>query len=49
VEIMPLYILNDRMKLWSYFTRPGARAAWTEGHTFRSWAERYVEGVLSLL
>jgi aminoglycoside phosphotransferase (APT) family kinase protein len=46
---MPLYILNDRMKLWSFFTRPGSRADWTEGKTFRGWATRYVEGVLALL
>ena len=46
--LMPLYILNDRMKFWSFFTRPGARAEWTEGKTFRGWAERYSDGVLSL-
>jgi aminoglycoside phosphotransferase (APT) family kinase protein len=46
--LMPLYVLNDRMKLWNFFTRPGVRAAWTEGTTFRGWAERYSEGILSL-
>ncbi|HXC55329.1 MAG TPA: aminoglycoside phosphotransferase family protein [Rhizomicrobium sp.] len=48
-DLMPLYILNDRMKIWGYFTRPGARAAWSEGKTFREWAARYVDGVVALL
>jgi hypothetical protein len=37
------------MKLWEFFTRPEARAAWSRGKTFRGWAERYVDGLLILL
>jgi len=47
--LLPLYVINDRMKFWEFFTRPGARAAWSRGKTFREWAERYVDGLLSLL
>lgn len=47
--VMPLYVMNDRLKLWEYFTRPGARAGWTQQKTFRTWCERYVAGVLALL
>ena len=46
---IPLYVINDRMKLWEYFTRPESRASWTEGKTFRGWAERYVDDILRLL
>lgn len=44
-----LYVINDRMKLWAHFTKPGLRAAWTTGRGFRGWAERYLEGVLELV
>lgn len=46
---MTLYVLNDRMKLWEYFTRPTHPADWLKGHTFRSWAQRYVDGILKVL
>jgi len=48
-ELLPLYVMNDRMKFWQFFSQPSTRAAWTVGKTFRGWAERYVEGVLGLL
>lgn len=48
-ELMPLYVVNDRMKFWAFFTQPGARAAWTQGKTFRGWAQRYIDGILQLL
>jgi hygromycin-B 7''-O-kinase len=46
---MALYLINDRMKLWEYFTRPPKRAAGLEGTTFRSWVGRYLEAALALL
>jgi len=48
-ERMPLYIVNDRVKFWEFFTRPPEVASWLKGRTFRSWAGRYVDGVLALL
>jgi hygromycin-B 7''-O-kinase len=48
-SLLPLYVLNDRMKLWEFFTRPDARATWSAGKTFRAWAEPYVDGLLRLL
>jgi aminoglycoside phosphotransferase (APT) family kinase protein len=47
--LLPLYVVNDRMKFWEFFTRPDARATWSNGRTFRGWAERYVDGLLSLV
>jgi hypothetical protein len=46
---MPLYVLNDRMKFWGYFTQPNVDAEWLRGQTFRGWTQRYVDGVLALL
>ncbi len=48
-ELLPLYVINDRMKFWGFFARPDARAQWTVGKTFRGWAEPYVTRVLGLL
>ena len=47
--LLPLYVINDRIKIWEFFTRPGARAAWGAGKTFRGWAQRYVDGLLRLM
>lgn len=44
-----LYVLNDRLKFWGYFTQPSVDAAWARGKTFRGWAQRYVDDVLTLL
>lgn len=46
---LPLYILNDRMKFWGYFTQPNVDAEWLRGKTFRGWTERYVDGLMALL
>lgn len=46
---MTLYVLNDRMKLWEYFTRPAHPADWLKNTTFRKWAQRYVDGILKVL
>ncbi|MCC6920435.1 MAG: aminoglycoside phosphotransferase family protein [Alphaproteobacteria bacterium] len=46
---MRLYVLNDRLKIWDYFTRPGVQAPWLTARHFRPWAERYVEGVVGLV
>jgi aminoglycoside phosphotransferase (APT) family kinase protein len=48
-ELMPLYIINDRMKFWAFFARPENRAAWTVGKTFRQWAGRYSDAIVALL
>ncbi len=48
-ERLPLYIANDRIKLWEYFTRRGAIAEWTRGRTFGAWTQRYVDSMLDLL
>jgi aminoglycoside phosphotransferase (APT) family kinase protein len=47
---MLLYVLNDRLKIWDYATRPGANVNWLEGETsFRRWAQPYADGVLALI
>ena len=46
---MMLHILNDRLKIWGYFTQPGVNADWLKGKTFHGWAQRYVDGILALL
>lgn len=48
-RLMPLYVVNDRMKSWEYFSRPEASAKWQEGKTFREWSSRYVRAVLEVL
>ncbi len=48
-EVMPLYVVNDRLKLWGYFSRPEIRAEWTQGRTFRAFAEPYVGAITALL
>jgi aminoglycoside phosphotransferase (APT) family kinase protein len=48
-ERLPLYVANDRMGFWEFFTRPDARAEWTRGRSFRSWAQRYSDAILKLL
>ncbi|MFI5319030.1 MAG: phosphotransferase family protein [Myxococcota bacterium] len=47
--VTPLHVINDRLKIWEHFTRPGPRAPWAAGKTFREWAEPYVAGLLALL
>jgi aminoglycoside phosphotransferase (APT) family kinase protein len=46
---MTLYVLNDRLKIFEYFSRPDAPIDWLKGKPFRPWAERYVEKMLKLL
>ncbi|HTP75804.1 MAG TPA: aminoglycoside phosphotransferase family protein [Rhizomicrobium sp.] len=48
-ELMPLFVLNDRMKFWDFFAKPGSRASWLDGKTFRSWAGPYLERMASLI
>jgi aminoglycoside phosphotransferase (APT) family kinase protein len=49
VDRMPAYLLNERVKIWEYFTRPDVDAAFFKDHTFRSWTEPYIERLLALL
>lgn len=46
---MLLYVLTDRLIIWDYFTRPTTTLDWLKGKAFRPWAQRYVDGVLTLL
>jgi hypothetical protein len=48
-ELMPLYLINDRMKFWAFFTNPATAASWTKGRAFRDWAEPYLNAMLALL
>ena len=48
-ELLPLYLINDRMKFWTFFTNPASPAAWTKGRTFRGWAEPYLDAMLALV
>jgi hygromycin-B 7''-O-kinase len=48
-ELMPLYVMSDRMKFWQYFSQPGVRAEWTVGKTFRQWAQRYVDRLVEMV
>jgi aminoglycoside/choline kinase family phosphotransferase len=47
-ELMPLYVVNDRMKFWEFFTRP-EQAGWPKGRTFRTWTKSYLQPILMLL
>jgi aminoglycoside phosphotransferase (APT) family kinase protein len=46
---LPLYVIRDRVGFWAFFTAPDRHAGWTEGKTFRGWAERYVDAIAALL
>jgi aminoglycoside phosphotransferase (APT) family kinase protein len=48
-ELMPLFVVNDRMKFWEFFAKPDAKVSWLKGKTFRSWTEPYVDVILELL
>lgn len=44
-----LHVVNDRLKIWEYFSKPETNAEWMRGKTFRGWTQRYVDGLMSLL
>ena len=46
---LPLYVASERSSIWAAFVKRDARPAWSAGHTFRSWAERYVEQLAALI
>jgi len=48
-ELLPLYLINDRMKFWTFFANPASPAPWTKGRTFRGWAEPYLEAMLAII
>jgi len=48
-ERLPLYVLCDRLIIWSYFARPGAEVPWLQGKNFRGWSEPYVDAIRRLL
>ena len=48
-ELLALYVVNDRMKMWEYFTRPDVRGTWTQGTTFSEWVSRYMSSAMAML
>lgn len=46
--LLPLYVVNDRMKLLEFFTRSDVRASTRDGKSSWGGAERYVDLVLTL-
>jgi aminoglycoside phosphotransferase (APT) family kinase protein len=48
-ELLPLYLINDRMKFWTFFANPASPAPWTKGRTFRSWAEPYLDAMRAFI
>lgn len=46
---MPLYLVNERLKIWQYFTRPDVDAPWLKGKTFRSWVQPYLDRIIEML
>lgn len=47
--LMRFYVICDRLGFWDFFARPEQNAEWTQGRTFRAWAERYVEKLLKVI
>jgi aminoglycoside phosphotransferase (APT) family kinase protein len=46
---LPLYVASERVGIWGHFVRADARPAWARGHSFRSWAETYLEALADLI
>ena len=46
---LPLYVASERSSIWAAFVKRDARPAWSAGHTFRSWTERYLDQLAALL
>jgi hygromycin-B 7''-O-kinase len=46
---LTLYLTNERMKIWEYFTRPQHRADWTRATTFAAFAARYTTRLIDML
>ena len=46
---LPLYVASERSSIFAAFVKPDAPAAWSAGHTFRTWTERYIDGMAALL
>lgn len=40
--LMRLFILNDRLKIWAWFARPGVTSSLPVAGGFRAWADRYL-------
>jgi hygromycin-B 7''-O-kinase len=45
--LMPLYVVLERGAFWQFFA--DKRPKWSQGKTFRDWAEPYVEKLLGLV
>ena len=37
-HLLPWYVVNDRMKIWEYFSRPEVSGTWRQGKTFVEWS-----------
>lgn len=46
---LTLYLVNERLKIWEYFTRPTHRADWTTRTTFAAFAQRYATQLTGLV
>jgi aminoglycoside phosphotransferase (APT) family kinase protein len=46
---LALYVINDRLKIWEYFTQPETNADWLRNTTFRGWTQRYMDALCALL
>lgn len=42
-ELMRLFVINDRIKIWEYFTQPEEAPVIPAGLRFRDWANHYLE------
>ena len=48
-HLLPLYVVNDRMKIWEYFSRLEVSGTWRQGKTFVELSSQYVRAVLDVL
>jgi aminoglycoside phosphotransferase (APT) family kinase protein len=48
-DVLALCAVNERMKIWEYFTRAAHRADWTRETTFRRFARTYVDRLVELV
>jgi hypothetical protein len=46
---LPHYVASERSSIWAGFVKADALPAWSAGHTFRSWAGRYLDRLAGLI
>ena len=47
-EVMPLYVISDRLKFWEFLRRP-ENAGFLKARSFIAWTEPYLQAILALL